>query len=518
MAESITPVRIWSKPGVKRDGTLLEGDNHVDAQWCRWQRGLPRKIGGYRRLTNLLSGIGRGMNVFDQNNETYTHIGSASALQQMLIDPNGVVSAMSDRTPAAFTASVNNLWQFDNVYDTGTTTLSLLAHAAPNAVDISSTTARPVYWGPATTNALLTATGFTATSGGVVQSGAYTWAYGSNGTVEWSPPNDPSGYGSAGSGTANLCAAKIVRGMPLRSGAGNGPTTLFWSLNSVERATFIGSTSVFAFDTITSQSSILSAASVIEYNGVYFWIGVDSFLLFNGVVRELPNGMNSNYFFDNLNYAYRQRVFAFKVPRFGEIWWCYPRGSATECTHAIIYNVVLDIWYDTELPNDGRSCAQYAQVFKSPLLCGVDSGVVSGVTTYKLWQHEFGVDSVDGTEVLAVESFYETNEIGLPFADSGANTGGAKTSLVSNIIEPDFVQAMEMYLIVKNRWNARSQEHTSDPYTFVEIPTIAAEEVVKIRETGRFMRFRFGSNVQGGDYQAGKIMGHFQTGDARITS
>ena len=518
MAESITPIRIWSKPGIRRDGTTLDGDNHVDGKWVRWQGDRARKIGGYRRLTNLLDGIGRGMHVFDQNNETYTHIGNSDTLQQMLIDPNGVVSSITDRTPAAFTTSAMNLWQFDASYDTGTAQLTLLAHAAPNATDISSDVATDIYFGEATAATALTATAFTATSGGVAVSGPYTWAYGSNGVVEWSPPNDPSGYGTAGSGTAAICAAKIVRAMPLRAGAGNGPIMLFWSLNSLERATFVGGTPIFNFDTISPQSSILSSASVIEYNGVYFWIGVDSFLVFNGVVRELPNDMNSNDFFDNLNYTYRSRVFAFKVPRFGEIWWCYPRGSATECTHAIIYNVTLNTWYDTELPMSGRSCAQYAQVFTSPLMCGVDADTSTGSTTYKLWQHEFGTDAIDGTEVLAVDSYYETGEIGLPFGTQGADPGGSKQSLVSNMLEPDFLQTGDMTVIVKSRWSARSQEHTSAPYNFVATPTTAATELVKLRETGRFMRFRFGSNVQGGNYQSGKIMGHFQGGDARVTS
>ena len=518
MAESITPIRISSKQGIKRDGTLLDSMYHVDGKWCRWQETRARKMGGYRRLTNLLSGIGRGMNVFDQNNETYTHIGSAAVLQQMLIDPNGVVSSITDRTPAGFTADAMNLWQFDTAYDTGTATLGLLAHAAPNATDISSNVTAPVYFGSATAGTALTTTGFTSCSGGVAVSGPYTWAFGSNGVVEWSPPNDPPGYGGSGSGTAAICSAKIVRAMPLRAGAGNGPAILFWSLNSLERATFVGGTAIFNFDTITSQSSILSAASVIEYNGVYFWIGVDSFMLYNGVVRELQNDMNANYFFTGINYAYRSRVFAFKVPRFGEIWWCYPRGSATECTHAIIYNVTLNTWYDTELPNGGRSCAQYAQVFTSPLMCGVDADTSTGSTTYKLWQHEFGTDAIDGSEVLAVESYYETSELGLPFTDDGSNTGGSKQSLANNMIEPDFVQTGDMYCIVKARWNARSEEHVSDPYPFVANPTIPAEELIKIRETGRFLRFRFGSNTQGGNYQSGKIMGHFQTADARITS
>lgn len=41
------PFIIRSKPGIKRDGTQFDGDYYTDAEWCRFQRGLPRKIGGY---------------------------------------------------------------------------------------------------------------------------------------------------------------------------------------------------------------------------------------------------------------------------------------------------------------------------------------------------------------------------------------------------------------------------------------------------------------------------------------
>jgi hypothetical protein len=64
------------------------------------------------------------------------------------------------------------------------------------------------------------------------------------------------------------------------------------------------------------------------------------------VVKEIPNPMNQDYFFDNLNYTQRQKVWATKVPRFGEVWWFYPRGDSTECNDAIIYNVRENTWYD----------------------------------------------------------------------------------------------------------------------------------------------------------------------------
>lgn len=514
--EDIIPVKLASAPGVKRDGTLFEGSNYVDGQWCRYQRGLPRSMPGYRRLTNLLSGVPRGMNVFDQNNETYTHIGNADFLQSLKVDPNGTVSAITDRTPGGFAADSNNLWQFDQIYDSGGTQMAILAHAAPNAMDISSDAAGLLYYGDITAAAALGDSGATAVSGGVVVLHPYTFTFGSDGIVAWSVPNDPTDWSGTGAGIARIASSKVVAGKALRAGAGNAPSGLFWTLNNLVRATFVGSTQAFQFDTISPESSILSAASVIEYNGVYFWVGVDSFLIYNGVVRELPNNMNINYFFDNLNYAARQKVFAYKVPRFGEIWWCYPRGSATECTHAVIYNVREDTWYDTELPNSGRSCAQYAQVFRTPLMCGVD--IDASTLGYKLWQHEFGTDAIDGPEVLAIYKAFETGEFYLPaFAPPDENRA-SMTNIVCNRVEPDFVQTGDMQMIVKGRPNARASQQPSSPYTFVANPTTAAEQLITIRGTNRYLSFRFESNVAGGSFEMGHLWAQIQTGDGRVTS
>jgi hypothetical protein len=44
----LQPMVLKSLPGIKRDGTKFEGEYYVDGQWVRWQRGLPRKIGGYQ--------------------------------------------------------------------------------------------------------------------------------------------------------------------------------------------------------------------------------------------------------------------------------------------------------------------------------------------------------------------------------------------------------------------------------------------------------------------------------------
>lgn len=503
------PIQLNSLPGVKRDGTVLDGNFHTEALWCRWQRDRPRKIGGYRTLTNLLSEITRGMHVYDKQNKTYTHCGSASMLERLTIDPTGVTSSTVDRTPTGFPSDADNQWQFDTLYDSGGTAVKLIAHAAPNAADISDDTENDIYIGDVAASTALTASGMDPVSGGVVSLHPYLLTFGNDGVVNISAANDP----DTQSVSARPTAAKIVRGMATRGagGTGGGPAGLLWALDGIIQVTFAGGTPIFAFSQISPQGSILSSASVIEYDGIYYWVAIDRFLAFNGVVREVPNDMNQNFFFNNLNWTYRNKVFAHKVPYYGEIWWCFPYGSSTECNWAVVYNVRGNFWYDTPLPGGGRSSAQFAQVFRSPLM----TGVYTDETTdkYHLLQHEFGVDAIDGQRVLAIPSYFETANF--MFGELAGSP--SDNAIVCNIIEPDFLQTGDMYVQVVGAANARAAPYESNPTTFPQTASSAQTQLTNIRETRRQIRFRFGSNVQGGDYQAGKILYHIQPGGGRKT-
>jgi len=377
MADEI--VRIASAPGIKRDGTKFEGDAYVDGQWVRFQRGLPRKMGGYRAINKYLQGLARTLYTYTADLLTYVHAGSAAAVESFYIDIGNNTSVISDRTPASLVADARNMWQFDSSHDTNGDLL-LVAQVAPNLDCLCNSTGGQLFVGDLFgTNDLteLTTGGgelpavYSAT-GGIVSLQPYTFFFGDQGFVAFSVPGDPTDYVGAGSGNANITSQKIVRGIPLRGGTGNAPSGLFWSADSLLRASFVGGTEIFQFDTITTQSSIMSSQCVIEYDGIFYWVGSDRFLMFNGVVREIENNLNQNFFFDNLNYQYRQKVFATKVPRFGEIWWCFPKGTSTEPNHAVIYNIRENTWYDCALPEGGRGAGAFPAVFRKPLMSGVE--------------------------------------------------------------------------------------------------------------------------------------------------
>lgn len=524
------PIPILSKPGVMRDGTILGGgDFYIDSLHNRFNaRGLPQKMGGYQEISQNISNVCRGINIFARNDLNYVHMGSRGNLERLTIqNSNGQATGVIDRTPSGFTNNVNNIWQLDAMYDSASAVVNLIAHAAPNLNDPSNETGGSIYYGDITTTAALTAIANPssgAPAGGIAVLHPYLFYFGASGVIGWSVANTPADLAGAGSGAIRAAESKIVRGLPLRGGPGNSPSGLFWSLNELIRMSFIGGAPIFQADTLSSAISVISAAAIIEENGVYYWPGIDRFFMFNGVLRELPNPFNRDFFYNNLNYAYRSACFATKVPAHGEIWFCFPYGSATECTHAVIYNYRLSTWYDTLLPNGGRSSGVWAQAYRYPLMSGTQTVAAKS----KLWQHEmtqYNEVLGDGT-TNAIRANFETGEKSFALPDRGGRP--SNKSMTVSLAEPDFVQTGEMSMQVRGRANCRAPTQTSDTYRFsatdatVDVDATSGapegEQTIGPKDTRRLLRFRFESNTAGGFYEAGNPLAHIKPGDGRITS
>jgi len=722
-----------TKAGIQRDGTLFDKLFYNDGRWVRFQRGRPRKMLGYRVISDQLLGPSRGIWVNAKNNFTSIFSGYSSGLQVLTIDDNGVGSGVANFTLNNFTASALNLWQFDGFYSVTGEINNLLAHPGQNLVAIDEDNNTPVLIGDITGTTMsqigvfsasatsnntttitlaaadirigagqtVTGTGVPANttvvsvsttsvvlsnattvlgvqtytfnnnisvSGGVVSLHPYVFVYGNAGLIKNCSAGDPTDWVSADANEVNVATGKIVQGLPVRGGS-NAPSGLFWSVDSLIRVSYIGGTGTppqyWRYDIISSQTSIMSSQCAIEYDGIYYWIGTDRFLLYNGTVKEIPNDMNQNYFFDNLNYVQRQKVWATKVPRYGEIWWFYPRGDATECTDAIVFNVREQIWYDAgQALGARRSAGYFSQVFAYPIeaswvtlpdevvftgtfnevtgseflyldtyntqvainqvISGSNiptgttvvaitssniktlgtitpgSGYTNGVYTnvpltggsganaeatiavvggavatvtvtargagyevgdvlsasntnlggagagfsvpvtalyaqaiemsaaatgtgavlltfslppnrIQVFQHEIGVDAIDGQNVEAIESYFETNDLGwVTGGPSQPAMEGANRWLRVERVEPDFLMQGEMELIVTGRPYAQSQDAPSDPYVFD-----GNTNKIDMKEQRRELRLQFRSNVVGGDYQTGKIIISADIGDVR---
>ena len=504
--------QITSQPGFKRDGTTLDSPSYTDGQWCRFQNGRPNKIGGYREISSNLGGIVRGAYVHSRAGLEYIYgfeknVAWVSTTTQFGASSVATMSVLPDLAVAdEFSYSISTI--FDA---TGGGDGKILVHPAHNLTDIADETDTNIYVStvgvnPTTFDKVLDgAGGEVMVSGGVVVLQPYVFAYGNNGLIKNSNANNPNNWVIAVGNDANevnVAGTKIVKGLPLRAGS-NSPAGLFWALDSLIRVARVGSD--FRYDTISSQTTILSPQSVVEYDGVYYWIGVDRFLSYNGTVNEVPNQQNYNWFFDNINYPWRTKVWAYKNTRYGEIWWFFPFGDAEECTHAIIYNTRENCWYDTM---HRRSAGFSSHVFRYPVLFDNEQNQFG---TYSNFVQEFGLNAIKDSAELAIHSYFVSNDFGYP-------TGGAAgeqpvgtdfwTRLIR--IEPDFRQVGPMNATIIGREFANSDETETAPFLFEQ-----STERIDMRVQARHISVKFDSNVIDGDYHMGRTILHTEQGDVR---
>ena len=465
--------------GIKRDGTVFQNDQYTDGVWCRFQRGDPKKMGGYKTIFTAFNGIYRGMISIPYNGVNYVFAGNAETLDvfttgtsysagsgpfivnflpgsvfanvtsntttQVIVPGNATTTFAPTKTfiisqfgaPTVYTISTSvhttspnqttitftpaapagtidtiwlndsiftpdplngpyrNDWQFDAQFSPQGGNLACLAHPGLNLVNIDNGVTTQVLIGnvlPDSDNdyyftGLSDSEGQNPTytpisvDGGVCVLYPFIFVYGSHGFIANNNIDlSLGGYTSNSfydwngplANQTNVASSKIVKGMPMRGGT-NSPSGLFWATDSLIRVSFNPqATSIYwVYDIVSSQISIMSSNAVVEMDGVFFWMGVDRFYLYNGSVQVLPNDKNVNWLFNNLNYEQRQKVWATKIPRYNEIWFFYPRGTATECTDAIIYNVKDKLWYDAgQAVGARRSCGYTTELFPTPIWAG----------------------------------------------------------------------------------------------------------------------------------------------------
>lgn len=469
-----TPYTFISQPGVRRDGTELDSPFYNDGVWVRWSRGKPRKMGGYRASSLTANGPVRSVLADSRNGIVSNHYFSPWGVQRQQLSTGGAGGDLEDRTPFGFQYNANLTWSHDTMYSsTGGAYSALIAAATPDVNDISSDTAGMVYTGDISSNAPMTvvsdSNGPIMVSGGVVCLQPFLVVYGSNGLIRNSNANDYSaatGWIATGgnfANSANVSGSKIVYGAPTRGGT-SSPAGLFWGLNSIIRMSFIGGTAYWNYDTISSPTAVLSKKAIVEVDGKFYWPGIDRFLYYAGTVQELPNNMSLDYFYDNLNYAYANKVWGTKIKRWGEIWWFYPKGDATECTDAVIFNYRENTWYDAVLT---RSAGDKAQTVKFPVWAGSEDGQI----TTKL-------------------------SIGTNLSTSIANTVGTSTltfAAVSNVVNGMYVSGDPGIPV-----NTTVLSQTTTTVTLSVYTTSAVPAGANITFTAMNSAFAVGTSVTGG--------------------
>ena len=514
--------------GVQRDGTTFQSTYCTDAQWMRFQRDRLKKIGGMKGInfTTPIANI-TNLKIYPTNEagEILTFVGHQTGLT--VVNSNSNWNSLSQNPLLTIPTNRNLMWETETVVNTATNKSYILFMATNNKIVINQNTPSLFYRkeisqalnGEAEANIMQGVNPLI--NGNLCFAAPYLFLFGSNGFVQYSRSNDPFTFQGGDSGSFIAATDKVIFGRAIRGGPST-PSLLLWTLSSVIRVTNSGTDAVtgniiFKPETISNGSSVLSSKCVVEYDGFFFWPGTDRFFAYNGLVDELPNKLNQNFFFDNIDMDRRQQVFGVKNGKYGEIWWFYPvKGVPGANSRAIVYNKRENFWYDTAISRDAGTysnnfgfMATYGQPLTNPDNIGY------------LWRHEFNIIQEKNTPDRGmvqepISSYFVAPLFSWVAFPPKLSKGSQPSQLVNRWIdlqriEPDFVDTgdgvAQLSIQVSTREYAQSKTIDYPEQNFT-----SNDGKIDMRVQGRNMTLKFSSVDK---FEVGQIMLLLGIGDAR---
>ena len=181
---------------------------------------------------------------------------------------------------------------------------------------------------------------------------------------------------------------------------------LVWTDTSIYSMQFVGAPFTFGINLINKNTGLIGPnAAITAPNGV-FWMGYDSFYVYNGAVEKVPCPVQS-YVFDDMNITQGFQFFAFTNNEFNEVGWFYCSDGSDVVDRFVLYNYVENAW---SYGNLSRTAWLDRNIVNYPRATG---------TNY-LYEHEYGYND-DGSPMTNV--FIESADIDLGDGEQFAFVG-----------------------------------------------------------------------------------------------
>lgn len=534
MANYIFP--LLYKPGISRDGTDFEPFFCREGNWVRFDEGRVKNIGGMQapELFEPLFANGDPISISDvrvlPNKNTVEKVcvlyagGYDITRVELSMDfCQKFEDSVSDELNLEnITVHPEPLWYSEEVIDNGVERVAyLLTNTGRNIAD--STQGRLFSYDLATHSPreINGSTYDQRASGGLVFAAPFLFLYGENGFVQYSTSTNIFAFANdedqelVGARSLTISHDKVVYGRSIRGGT-NSPALLFWTLSTVVRIVNVGQVNEanFQVDVISNSSTIMSSRCVIEYDGLFFWIGTDRFYTYNGIVQAMEKVGSLNYFFDNVDTSHKQLIFGVRNTRWGELWWFYPEKGQepgkVRNTRAIIFNKEESTWYDTAI---SRDAGYFSRDFGFMVTVGPRIGAGADDNMKGIWRHEVGAQERVATEGKEIESYVDTPIISIKAFNPKDNLRGIDRAMDLAHMEPDILMdddnAKMGLRIITTRY-AQSKDQFFPPLNEAPISFDRTTEKIDLRIQSWNIRFRFISTV---NFKLGNIMLSVNIGD-----
>jgi len=471
---ALIPLKIPA--GLYRVGTDYESANRwFDASLVRWKNNSLRPIGGWSERDDLsasFTGVPRAAHAWKHNSGDANQVyGSASEL--IYVNAGGVAT---DITPSGFTtgnddASINTAYS-GGFYGTGLYgTKRIGANSFQEAdtwsldnwgeylVGCCTSDGKLYEWDlNIANNATQITNSPTSCKGLVVTEERFIFALASGGNprkIAWCDREDNTLWTPAATNEAGdielQTSGEIMTALRVR-----GRTVIITTVDA-HIATYQGPPYVYGFERIGTACGVASRKSAVAVDQGAFWMGKQSFYVFDGSIAKNMQCDVYDKVFGDINLNQISKAFGVHNSEHNEVWWFYPSGGSTENDRYVTYDYVQNYWSFGEID---RTCGTGQGVFQNPIWLDA-----SGIS----YDHEqIGVAHGSSTP------FAETAPISLGNGDS--------IMKVNQLISDEEVNG-QVTVDFKTRFHPNDTEREYGPYTLTTQPT-------SVRFSGRQIRMR----------------------------
>jgi hypothetical protein len=413
----------------------------------------------------------------------------------------GIFGTATTGWGAAATQSVGNgaqmrLWSSANYGE------QLLINPRGGGIYLWIPNSNPALWGRA---ALLTGTDVpTKCNGLIVTDGSrFVIAFGTNDVgssvqdpmlVRWSAQEDYSDWTPNVDDQAG--SFRLSRGSEIITGLQARQEILVWTDSALYSMQYQGPPFVYGFTVLAENTSIIGPNAAISVNNVTYWMGVDTFYVYNGQVTPLPCTLRK-FIYGRLNKDQAYQICAGHNEGFSEIWWHYCSNGSNQIDSYVIYNYVEGTW--------AYGSMQRTAWLDSPLRLSPIATNYAG----QILQHERGTDNGETNPPSAIDAFIESADVSFD--------GGQKFLFIrrmlpdvtfdgSTVNNPELTMTLEArrapgapYTNVEPSEVVSAQDYTSTSQFLVQEFT----EQVYPRLRGRQFALKLESNTLGVSWQLG---------------
>jgi len=170
--------------------------------------------------------------------------------------------------------------------------------------------------------------------------------------VRFSSQEDISQFSESATNTAG--GQRLNDGSKILSGIRSRGQILIFTDTSLHGMQYIGPPYTFGFQQLGANCGSISPHGAVDVNGLAFWMGTESFYVFDGTVKKLPCTVQ-DYVFKDLNIIQGEKVYAGVNSQFNEVTWWYCSFTSDYIDRFVSYNYVENCWHIGTMPRTAWS-------------------------------------------------------------------------------------------------------------------------------------------------------------------